>query len=85
VAQTTAATIVSEHGSRLRLANPRQFKGSRGLVASKHSTGQRESTTETRHQRLKASENQIVTAIATITESQSLDTGPGGMDAPHVT
>jgi transposase len=39
VAQTTAATIVSELGSLSRLANPRQLMGYCGLVASEHSSG----------------------------------------------
>ena len=39
VAQTTAATIVSELGSLTRFANPRQLMGYSGLVASEHSSG----------------------------------------------
>ncbi len=39
VAQTTAATIVSEWGSLSRVANPRQLMGYSGLVASEHSSG----------------------------------------------
>jgi transposase len=39
VAQTTAATIVSELGSLSRFTNPRQLMGYRGLVASEHSSG----------------------------------------------
>jgi transposase len=41
VAQTTAATIVSELGSLSRFANPRQLMGYSGLVASEHSSGGR--------------------------------------------
>lgn len=41
VAQTTAATIVSELGSLTRFANPRQLMGYSGLVASEHSSGGR--------------------------------------------
>jgi transposase len=39
VAQTTAATIVSELGSLSRFASPRQLMGYSGLVASEHSSG----------------------------------------------
>lgn len=39
VAQTTAATIVSELGSLTRFAHPRQLMGYSGLVASEHSSG----------------------------------------------
>ena len=39
VAQTTAATIVSELGSLTRFASPRQLMGYSGLVASEHSSG----------------------------------------------
>jgi transposase len=39
VAQTTAATIVSELGSLSSFANPRQLMGYCGLVASEHSSG----------------------------------------------
>jgi transposase len=39
VAQTTAATIVSELSSLSRFANPRQLMGYSGLVASEHSSG----------------------------------------------
>jgi transposase len=41
VAQTTAATIVSELGSLSRFQNPRQLMGYSGLVASEHSSGNR--------------------------------------------
>ena len=41
VAQTTAATIVSELGSVMRFASPRQLMGYSGLVASEHSSGGR--------------------------------------------
>jgi len=41
VAQTTAATIVSELGSLSRFENPRQLMGYSGLVASEHSSGNR--------------------------------------------
>ncbi len=41
VAQTTAATIVSEVGTLSRFANPRQLRGYSGLVASEHSSGGR--------------------------------------------
>lgn len=41
VAQTTAATIVSELGSLSRFANPRQLMGYSGLVAREHSSGNR--------------------------------------------
>ena len=41
VAQTTAATIVSELGSLSRFQNPRQLMGYRGLVAREHSSGNR--------------------------------------------
>ena len=50
VAQTTAATIVSELGSRCRFESPRQLMGYSGLVASEHSSGnkiQRGSITKT--------------------------------------
>jgi transposase len=39
VAQTTAATIVSELGSLSRFTSPRQLMGYSGLVASEHSSG----------------------------------------------
>lgn len=39
VAQTTAATIVSEVGTLSRFADPRQLMGYSGLVASEHSSG----------------------------------------------
>jgi transposase len=39
VAQTTAATIVSELGLLQRFASPRQLMGYSGLVASEHSSG----------------------------------------------
>jgi transposase len=39
VAQTTAATIVSELGSLSRFESPRQLMGYSGLVASEHSSG----------------------------------------------
>lgn len=41
VAQTTAASIVSELGSLSRFPNPRQLMGYSGLVASEHSSGNR--------------------------------------------
>jgi transposase len=41
VAQTTAATIVSELGSLSRFQSPRQLMGYSGLVASEHSSGNR--------------------------------------------
>jgi transposase len=41
VAQTTAATIVSELGSLSRFQRPRQLMGYSGLVASEHSSGNR--------------------------------------------
>jgi transposase len=41
VAQTTAASIVSELGSLSRLPSPRQLMGYSGLVASEHSSGNR--------------------------------------------
>ena len=41
VAQTTAATIVSELGSLSRFQNPRQLMGYSGLVAREHSSGNR--------------------------------------------
>ena len=41
VAQTTAATIVSELGSLSRFEAPRQLMGYSGLVASEHSSGNR--------------------------------------------
>lgn len=41
VAQTTAATIVSELGSLSRFDNPRQLMGYSGLVAREHSSGNR--------------------------------------------
>jgi transposase len=41
IAQTTAATIVSELGSLLRFENPRQLMGYSGLVAREHSSGNR--------------------------------------------
>ncbi len=41
VAQTTAATIVSELGSLSRFASPRQLMGYSGLVAREHSSGNR--------------------------------------------
>jgi transposase len=41
VAQTTAATIVSELGSLLRFQSPRQLMGYSGLVAREHSSGNR--------------------------------------------
>ena len=41
VAQTTAATIVSELGSLSRFANPRRLMGYSGLVAREHSSGNR--------------------------------------------
>ena len=41
VAQTTAATIVSEVGSFSRFPNPRQLMGYTGLVAREHSSGNR--------------------------------------------
>jgi transposase len=41
VAQTTAATIVSELGSLSRFENPRQLMGYSGLVAREHSSGNR--------------------------------------------
>jgi transposase len=41
VAQTTAATIVSELGSLARFDNPRQLMGYSGLVPSEHSSGNR--------------------------------------------
>jgi transposase len=41
VAQTTAATIVSELGSLSRFESPRQLMGHSGLVASEHSSGNR--------------------------------------------
>ena len=41
VAQTTAATIVSELGSLSRFESPRQLMGYSGLVASEHSSGNR--------------------------------------------
>lgn len=41
VAQTTAATIVSELGSLSRFESPRQLMGYSGLVASEHSSGSR--------------------------------------------
>ena len=50
VAQTTAATIVSELGSLSRFESPRQLMGYSGLVASEHSSGnkvQRGSITKT--------------------------------------
>ena len=39
VAQTTAATIVSELGNLSRFQNPRQLMGYSGLVSSEHSSG----------------------------------------------
>lgn len=39
IAQTTAATIVSELGSLSRFENPRQLMGYSGLVAREHSSG----------------------------------------------
>jgi transposase len=50
VAQTTAATIVSELGSLSRFSSPRQLMGYSGLVAREHSSGnriQRSSITKT--------------------------------------
>ena len=50
VAQTTAATIVSELGSLSRFDSPRQLMGYSGLVAREHSSGnrvQREGITKT--------------------------------------
>jgi transposase len=41
VAQTTAASLVSELGSLSRFPNPRQLMGYSGLVASEHSSGNR--------------------------------------------
>jgi transposase len=41
VAQTTAATIVSELGSLSRFESPRQLMGYSGLVPSEHSSGNR--------------------------------------------
>lgn len=41
VAQTTAATIVSELGSLSRFSSPRQLMGYSGLVAREHSSGNR--------------------------------------------
>jgi transposase len=41
VAQTTAATIVSELGSVSRFQSPRQLMGYSGLVAREHSSGNR--------------------------------------------
>jgi transposase len=41
VAQTTAASIVSELGSLSRFPNPRQLMGYSGLVSSEHSSGNR--------------------------------------------
>ncbi|HYO83912.1 MAG TPA: transposase [Bryobacteraceae bacterium] len=41
VAQTTAATIVSELGSLSRFESPRQLMGYSGLVAREHSSGKR--------------------------------------------
>lgn len=41
VAQTTAATIVSELGSLSRFPSPRKLMGYSGMVASEHSTGNR--------------------------------------------
>ena len=41
VAQTTAATIVSELGSLSRFQTPRQLMGYSGLVAREHSSGNR--------------------------------------------
>jgi transposase len=41
VAQTTAATVVSELGALSRFENPRQLMGYSGLVASEHSSGNR--------------------------------------------
>jgi transposase len=41
VAQTTAASIVSELGSLSRFGSPRQLMGYSGLVASEHSSGNR--------------------------------------------
>jgi transposase len=41
VAQTTAATIVSELGSLSRFESPKQLMGYSGLVASEHSSGNR--------------------------------------------
>jgi transposase len=41
VAQTTAATIVSELGSLSRFQSPRQLMGYSGLVAREHSSGNR--------------------------------------------
>jgi transposase len=41
VAQTTAATIVSELGSLCRFESPRQLMGYSGLVAREHSSGNR--------------------------------------------
>jgi transposase len=41
VAQTTAATIVSELGSLSRFERPRELMGYSGLVASEHSSGNR--------------------------------------------
>jgi transposase len=41
IAQTTAATIVSELGSLSRFPSPRQLMGYSGLVASEHSSGNR--------------------------------------------
>jgi len=41
VAQTTAATIVSELGSLLRFESPRPLMGYSGMVASEHSSGNR--------------------------------------------
>jgi transposase len=41
VAQTTAATLVSELGSLVRFESPRQLMGYSGLVAREHSSGNR--------------------------------------------
>jgi transposase len=41
VAQTTAATIISELGSLVRFESPRQLMGYSGLVAREHSSGNR--------------------------------------------
>jgi transposase len=41
IAQTTAATIVSELGSLSRFQNPRQLMGYSGLVSREHSSGNR--------------------------------------------
>jgi transposase len=41
IAQTTAATIVSELGSLTRFQNPRQLMGYSGLVSREHSSGNR--------------------------------------------